>query len=57
MGTFEILDVANRRKLPDSLPHGYLRGFAFAPDSKSFYYVHELHSRGGPITVPRSIMS
>jgi prolyl oligopeptidase len=40
-GTFEILDVANRKKLPDSLPHGYLRGFAFAPDAKSFYYIHE----------------
>lgn len=40
-GTFEILDVASRRALPDTLPHGYLRGFAFAPDGKSFYYVHE----------------
>jgi prolyl oligopeptidase len=40
-GTFEILDVANRRTLPDSLPHGYLRGFTFAPDAKGFYYVHE----------------
>jgi len=48
MGTFEILDVANRRKLPDSLPHGYLRGFAFAPDSKSFYYVHEASQSGRP---------
>jgi prolyl oligopeptidase len=26
---------------PDLLPRGYLRGFAFAPDCKSFYYVHE----------------
>jgi prolyl oligopeptidase len=41
MGTFEILDVANRRRLPDSLPRGYLRGFAFAQDGKSFCYVHE----------------
>jgi prolyl oligopeptidase len=41
MGTFEILDVATRKTLSDSLPHGYLRGFAFAPDAKSFYYVHE----------------
>jgi len=41
MGVFEILDIANRRVLPDALPHGYLRGFAFAPDGKSFYYVHE----------------
>jgi prolyl oligopeptidase len=41
-GTFEILDVANRRTLPDSLPRGYLRGFAFAPDGKGFYYSHEV---------------
>jgi len=41
MGTFEILDVASRERLPDFLPRGYLRGFAFAPDGKSFYYVHE----------------
>jgi prolyl oligopeptidase len=40
-GRFEIFDVEHRRVLPDALPHGYLRGFAFAPDSKSFYYVHE----------------
>jgi prolyl oligopeptidase len=40
-GTFEILDVRTRNPLTDSLPHGYLRGFAFAPDSKRFYYVSE----------------
>jgi prolyl oligopeptidase len=40
-GTFEILEIANRRLLPDSLPHGSLQGFVFAPDSKGFYYVHE----------------
>ena len=40
-GTFEVLDVDRRQVLSDCLPHGYLRGFAFAPDSKSFYYVHE----------------
>jgi prolyl oligopeptidase len=40
-GTFELLEIATRKRLPDSLPRGYLRGFAFAPDSKSFYYVHE----------------
>jgi prolyl oligopeptidase len=39
--TFECLDIANRKTLSDGLPHGYLRGFAFAPDSRSFYYVHE----------------
>jgi len=36
-GVFEILDVQTRRPLPDSLPHGYLRGFVFAPDARSFY--------------------
>ena len=40
-GTFEIFDIESRRTLPDVLQRGYLRGFAFAPDSKSFYYVHE----------------
>lgn len=41
IGTFELLDIAERKTLPDALPRGYLRGFAFAPDSKAFYYVHE----------------
>jgi prolyl oligopeptidase len=40
-GTFEMLDIESRTMLPDTLPRGYLRGFAFAPDSKGFYYVHE----------------
>jgi prolyl oligopeptidase len=40
-GTFECLDIENRKTLPDILPRGYLHGFAFAPDRKSFYYVHE----------------
>lgn len=40
-GTFEVLEIASRRTLSDVLPRGYLRGFAFAPDSKSCYYVHE----------------
>lgn len=40
-GTFELLDIQNRAVLPDSLPRGYLRGFAFAPDNRAFYYVHE----------------
>src|SRR5713226_3708686 len=45
-GTFELLDIDARKRLPDFLPRGYLRGFAFAPDSKSFYYVHEaLHAQ------------
>jgi len=40
-GTFELLEIEARKRLPDLLPRGYLRGFAFAPDCKSFYYVHE----------------
>ena len=40
-GTFELLEIATRKRLPDFLPRGYLRGFAFAPDGKSFYYAHE----------------
>lgn len=40
-GTFELLDIQTRKILPDILPRGYLRGFAFAPDSHAFYYVHE----------------
>ncbi len=40
-GTFALLDIENRKTLTDVLPRGYLRGFAFAPDCRSFYYVHE----------------
>lgn len=40
-GMFELLDIHKRETLPDVLSRGYLRGFAFAPDSKAFYYVHE----------------
>lgn len=40
-GIFELLDTETRKTLPDVLSRGYLRGFAFAPDSRSFYYVHE----------------
>jgi len=40
-GTFELLDIESRKRFPDSLPRGYLRGFAFAPDGKSFCYAHE----------------
>lgn len=41
-GTFELLDIENRETLSEVFARGYLRGFAFAPDSKSFYYVHEV---------------
>ena len=40
-GTFELLEIKTRKRLPDLLPRGYLRGFAFAPNGKGFYYVHE----------------
>jgi prolyl oligopeptidase len=39
--TLEIIDVQQRKILPDVLPRGYLRGFVFSPDSRSFYYSHE----------------
>lgn len=45
-GRFAIVEVDSRRTLRDILPKGYLRGFAFAADGKSFYYVHDaLESR------------
>jgi prolyl oligopeptidase len=47
-GTFELLDIQNRKVLPDSLPRGYLRGFAFTPDSRAFYYVHEIGTEPHP---------
>jgi prolyl oligopeptidase len=47
-GTFEILDLETREILPDLLSRGYLRGFAFSPDSKSFYYVHESSTSARP---------
>jgi prolyl oligopeptidase len=40
-GTFALLDIETRATLADILPRGYLRGFAFVPDGKGFYYVHE----------------
>ncbi len=40
-GTFELLEIETRKRLLDLLPCGYLRGFAFSPDSESFYFVHE----------------
>jgi prolyl oligopeptidase len=40
-GTFELLKIETRKRLPDSLPRGHLRGFAFALDGRSFCYVHE----------------
>jgi prolyl oligopeptidase len=47
-GTFALLDIDRRRTLPDILPRGYLRGFAFAPDGRSFCYAHEASDSGAP---------
>jgi prolyl oligopeptidase len=47
-GIFELVDIETRNRLPDSLPRGYLRGFAFAQDGKSFYYVHEAEDAKRP---------
>lgn len=47
-GTFELLDIKSGERLPDILPRGYLRGFAFAPDSNGFYYVHEAQTASRP---------
>ena len=38
----EILDVDSLKILPDGLPRGFLGSFAFAADSKSYLYVHEI---------------
>src|SRR5260221_10485108 len=67
-GTFELLEIETRKRLPDLLPRGYLRGFAFPPDGRSFYYVHEAldakrpfyraayqHVLGAPSTEDREI--
>jgi len=40
-GKFKLLEIESRKTLPEFLSRGYLRGFAFAPDGKSFCYVHE----------------
>jgi prolyl oligopeptidase len=48
-GAFQLLDIESRRTLPDVLPRGYLRGFAFGPDGESFYYVHEALDRPKPL--------
>ena len=48
-GKFELLDIKTHTILPDMLPRGYLRGFAFALGSESFYYVHETTSARDPL--------
>ena len=45
-GTFELMDIERCVLLPDVLPRGNLRGFAFAPDGEGFYYVLEASGSG-----------
>jgi prolyl oligopeptidase len=47
-GTFELLEIETRKRLPDRLPRGYLRGFAFTPDGRGFFYSHEALSSKRP---------
>lgn len=47
-GRFKLMEIDERRVLPEVLPRGYLRGFAFAPDGKSLCYVHEPLERKEP---------
>jgi prolyl oligopeptidase len=48
--TFELFDVEHHKRLGDVLTRGYLRGFAFAPQSDSFYYVHEALGASRPFS-------
>jgi prolyl oligopeptidase len=48
-GVFALLHIQTCETLPDVLPRGYLRGFAFAPDNKSFYYIHEPSNARAPL--------
>jgi prolyl oligopeptidase len=36
--SLEFVDLETGNRLPESLPRGYLRAFAFGPDSRSIYY-------------------
>jgi prolyl oligopeptidase len=36
--SLEFVDLETGNRLPESLPRGYLRAFAFGPDSRTFYY-------------------
>src|SRR5205823_3275592 len=40
-GRVRIVDVTSRTHLSDELPGGFVRSFAFTPDGRGFYYVHE----------------
>src|SRR5258706_4983971 len=38
----EILDVVERRVLPDGLPPGFHRGLVFSSEERGYFYVHEI---------------
>ncbi len=46
----ELFDMDSSKLLSDALPHGYLRAFAFAPDSRSFYYAVEPLDQAAPFS-------
>jgi len=46
-----IVDVDSGRILPDRIPHGYARGFAFAAGNCGFYFCQESSSEGRKHTI------
>lgn len=48
-GRIELVDTDRGIRLPDVLPRGILRAFAFAPDSSSFYYAQDSAEQTAPI--------
>jgi prolyl oligopeptidase len=44
----EFVNVDSGKQLPERLPHGYLKAFAFASDSQSFYYSIDPSQKSGP---------
>jgi len=53
-GTFKLIEIESRRTLADVFPRGYLRGFAFAPDGKSFGYVYVREPANGKKSTRRA---
>jgi prolyl oligopeptidase len=49
----QLLDLETRDVLPDRLPTGFIRGFAFAPDSGSFYYTRQGVGMDPPVRAVR----
>jgi prolyl oligopeptidase len=46
----EFVDLTTGNRLPESLPRGYLRAFAFGPDSRSIYYSVEPVDQSEPFS-------